>query len=42
LLDRKTFPHFSQVLEEGALEDESGPDLFFGLDLIINGLEANV
>jgi AcrR family transcriptional regulator len=39
-IDPRAYPHFWQVLQEGVLEDEAGPELTFGLDCIITGLEA--
>lgn len=39
-IDNKLYPNFWQVLEEGVLEDETGPELGFGLECIIAGIEA--
>ena len=42
LIDPKTYPHFWQALNTGVLEDEVGPELSFGLECIIKGLEASL
>jgi len=40
LIDGSTHPFYSEVLDEGVLEDEAGPDFEFGLDCIIDGIAA--
>lgn len=42
LIDARSYPNFWQVLQEGVLEDEEGPELAFGLECIIKGLEASL
>lgn len=40
LIDPRIYPQYSQVLEEGVLEDEEELDLGFGLECIIAGIEG--
>ena len=42
LLDPTKYPNFLKVLNEGVLEDATGPELSFGLNSIIAGLEAQL
>ncbi len=42
VLDPGKFPNFLKVLQEGVLEDAAGPELIFGLNSIIAGLEAQL
>jgi AcrR family transcriptional regulator len=41
-IDTGEYPEYAQVLREGVLEDATGPDLFFGLQCIVAGLEARI
>lgn len=42
VLDPAKYPNFLKVLQEGVLEDATGPELSFGLSSIIAGLEAQL
>jgi AcrR family transcriptional regulator len=42
LLEPEKYPNFLKVLQEGVLEDATGPELSFGLNSIIAGLEAQL
>jgi AcrR family transcriptional regulator len=36
--DQQRYPHFRGVLETGELQDDTGPGITFGLDIILSGL----
>ncbi|HET7034481.1 MAG TPA: helix-turn-helix domain-containing protein [Thermomicrobiaceae bacterium] len=42
LINHTTHPNFSAVVNEGVLNDATGPDFAFGLDCIIDGLAMRV
>jgi AcrR family transcriptional regulator len=42
VLDPAKYPNFLKVLQEGVLQDATGPEINFGLDSIIAGLEAQL
>jgi AcrR family transcriptional regulator len=40
--DRERYPHFRAVLETGELQDDTGPGITFGLEVILSGLASLV